>query len=79
MLVKHPFFATLMMGMPMVLTTDIPTCGDRHEEAVRQPGVRPRVDDDVLMFVVAHEIMHTALEHGIRQQTPRPDAVEHRD
>jgi predicted metal-dependent peptidase len=72
MLVKHPFFATIMMGMPMVLTTDIPTAATDMKSLFVNPDFVESIDDDVLMFVVAHEIMHTALEHGIRRQSRDP-------
>jgi predicted metal-dependent peptidase len=69
MLVKHPFFATLMMAMPMVFTTDIPTCATDMKKLYFNPAFVSSVDDDVLLFALAHEIMHTALQHGLRQQT----------
>lgn len=68
MLIKHPFFATLMMSMPMVETTDIPTAATDMKSLYINPRFIESVDDDVLMFVIAHEIMHTALEHGLRCQ-----------
>jgi predicted metal-dependent peptidase len=68
MLVKHPFFATLMMSMPMVMTEDIPTAATDMKSLYVNPRFVESIDDSVLMFVIAHEIMHTALEHGIRRQ-----------
>lgn len=68
MLVKHPFFATLMMSMPMVETTSIPTAATDMKSLYINPLFVDSINDDVLMFVIAHEIMHTALEHGIRCQ-----------
>jgi predicted metal-dependent peptidase len=66
MLVKHPFFATLMMSMPMIETTMIPTAATDMRQLFINPDFVASVDDDVLMFVIAHEIMHTALVHGMR-------------
>lgn len=72
MLVKHPFFATLMMSMPMVHTTEIPTAATDMKTLYVNPVFIDSIDDDVLMFVIAHEIMHTALEHGLRRQSRVP-------
>jgi predicted metal-dependent peptidase len=66
MLVKHPFFATLMMSMPMIETQMIPTAATDMKQLFINPDFVESVDDDVLMFVIAHEIMHTALVHGMR-------------
>ena len=66
MLVKHPFFATLMMSMEMVETDKIPTAATDMEKLYYNPGFVDTIDDDVLMFVIAHEVMHTALAHGVR-------------
>lgn len=72
MLVKHPFFATLMMSMPMIETTQVPTAATDMKQLFINPGFVDAVDDDVLMFVIAHEIMHTALTHGMRLGSRQP-------
>lgn len=69
MLVRHPFFATLMMSMPMIETDEIPTAATDMKSLYINPQFIASIDDDVLMFVIAHEIMHTALTHGLRQQS----------
>ena len=68
MLVKHPFFATLMMSMPMVETEEIPTAATDMKSLFVNPAFVDSIDNDTLMFVIAHEIMHTALSHGLRLQ-----------
>jgi predicted metal-dependent peptidase len=67
MLVKHPFFATLMMSMPMIETREIETAATDMKTLYINPDFIETIDDDVLMFVIAHEIMHTALTHGLRR------------
>jgi hypothetical protein len=73
MLIKHPFFATLLMSTPMdqmvpADAAEVPDDGHRHGEALRQRGVHRDADDDEILFVLAHEVMHIALAHGIRLQ-----------
>jgi predicted metal-dependent peptidase len=72
MLIKHPFFATLMMSMPMVETTEIPTAATDMKSLFVNPEFIETLTDDVILFVLGHEIMHTALEHGLRRQTRDP-------
>lgn len=72
MLVLHPFFATLMMSMPMIERRDIPTAATDMKQLFINPDFIDSIDDNVLMFVIAHEIMHTALVHGIRLQGRDP-------
>lgn len=72
MLVKHPFFATIMMGMPMVETTEIPTAATDMKTLFVNPDFIDSLDDDLIMFVIAHEVMHTALMHGLRRTTRDP-------
>jgi predicted metal-dependent peptidase len=73
MLVKHPFFASIMMGMPMIISDDIPcapgctpTMATDMKSLYVAPSFVDTIDDKVLLFAIAHEIMHTALEHGSR-------------
>jgi predicted metal-dependent peptidase len=72
MLVKHPFFASLMMSMRMVYTDEIPTAATDMKRLYINPAFVDGIDDDVLLFVIAHEIMHTALEHGMRRRDREP-------
>lgn len=72
MLIKHPFFATLMMSMPMIETHEVPTAATDMKSLYVNPDFIASVDDDILMFVLGHEIMHTALEHGLRRGVRHP-------
>lgn len=69
MLVKHPFFATLMMSMPMIERRDIPTAATDMKHLYYNPDFIESLDTDEVMTVIGHEVMHTALEHGLRKQT----------
>jgi predicted metal-dependent peptidase len=54
--------------MPMVLTDDIPTAATDMKTLYINPAFIDTIDDKTLLFVLAHEIMHTALQHGLRKQ-----------
>lgn len=66
MLVKHPFFATLLMSTKAVETTDIPTAATDMEHLYYNPDFIESLSDEVVLFVLAHEVLHIALMHGSR-------------
>jgi predicted metal-dependent peptidase len=66
MLIKHPFFATLLMSTPAVETTEVPTAATDMEKLYYNPEFIESLDDDTILFVLAHEVMHIALAHGTR-------------
>jgi predicted metal-dependent peptidase len=67
MLIKHPFFAVLMMGMQMVIDDTFPTAATDMKTMWINPAFVETINDDVLMFVLAHEIDHAAKKHCLRR------------
>ena len=78
MLIKYPFFAVLMMSMEMVFTdrlpsgAPLPTAATDMKTIFINPAFVDTVDDDVLMFVLAHEIDHAAKKHCLRRGSRDP-------
>lgn len=73
MLIKHPFFATLLMSTPMVETRDVPTAGtDMAKLYVNPDFIDSLPNDEQVLGLLAHEVMHIALEHGLRLQGRNP-------
>lgn len=72
MLIKHPFFATLLVSTPWKMTTDIPTAATDMSTLYFNPDFMEKLSDDHILFVLAHEVMHMALEHGLRCQGRNP-------
>lgn len=73
MLIKYPFFSVLMMSMEMVFTDTLPggapmptLATDMKTIFVNEDFVQS-IDDDVLMFGLAHEIDHAAKKHCLRR------------
>lgn len=73
MLIKHPFFATLLMSTPMIIITpdhalaaEVPTMGTDMERLYVNEAWVETLNDDEVLGVLAHEVMHIALAHGIR-------------
>lgn len=73
MLLKHPFFATLLISTPwkMVPADDpsCPTAGTDMSTLYFNEGFMDKLDEEETLGVMAHEVMHMALEHGMRCQT----------
>lgn len=78
MLIKHPFFAVLMMSMDMVITDHLPsgmplpTAATDMKTLWINPEFVESINDDVLVFVLAHEIDHAAKKHCLRRGSRHP-------
>lgn len=68
MLLKHPFFATLLVSTPWEMTDAVPTAATDMTKLYFNPTFMESLTDDEILFVLAHEVMHMALEHGLRCQ-----------
>lgn len=66
MLISHPFFASLLMGMPMVETKDIPTLATDMKRIFFNPDFIDGLTDDQALTGLAHEVLHPAFENGFR-------------
>jgi len=60
---EHPFFGYCLMQIPVVATDEKRPRGPR---IVYNPGFVEKLNDDELMAVLAHELLHYLLGHGIR-------------
>lgn len=68
MLFKHMFFAAVIVATTMVETKT--KCKRAATDMVRvywNPDFFDTIDTKVVMFVLAHEIFHIILKHGLRQ------------
>lgn len=67
LLLRTPFFGTLLLTTPLVETTDVPTAATDMEVIYWNPQFFAKLTVQEVMFVLAHEVMHIALMHGMRQ------------
>lgn len=73
MMIHQPFFATMLVRMPMVERTDIPTAATDMESIFINPEFIDSLEsDDLATFVIAHELSHRMFLHGIRRQHRNP-------
>lgn len=71
----HPFFGVLLLQLKKVDATDTPEIQTMATDGRHLFYHSPFVDGltkDELVFVLAHEVMHNALEHHIRRQSRKP-------
>lgn len=62
---KHPFFGRLLMRLPFGFAE----CGTAYTDMSRivfDPAFASRLNDDQLLFVLLHELMHCVLKHCTR-------------
>lgn len=66
--VKNPFYASLMLGIPMVCepSLDPPTMATDMKTVWYHPQFVEENSVEVIEFAIVHEITHVALEHCIR-------------
>ena len=71
----HPFFAALAIQLNVIDATDDPRIDTMATDGKRLYVHGPFVEGlnkQELIFVLAHEVMHNALQHHIRRQTRDP-------
>jgi predicted metal-dependent peptidase len=71
----HPFFGVLLLQLKKVDATDDPRIETMATDGRHLFYHRPFVEGmkkDECIFVLAHEVMHNALEHHIRRQHRKP-------
>lgn len=69
LLFKHPFFGQLSLRMPLVDVTDegwCDTAATDYKKIYYNTNFINKLDQDELVFLVAHEIGHCIFEHFIR-------------
>jgi predicted metal-dependent peptidase len=73
-IVKNPFFASLMLNIPMVCdpTLNPPTMATDMKTIWYHPQFVEDNSVDVIEFAIVHEVMHVALEHCIRIRGRNP-------
>lgn len=69
LLLRHPFYGTLVMTSPMIEDRSLPTAATDMKNIYYNPDFFDSLSQDVIEFVIIHEVMHIALMHGLRLKT----------
>lgn len=67
LLLRSPFFGTLLMTTPMVETRDAPTAATDMKKIYWNPTWFKDMPVEHVIFVLAHEVMHILFMHGLRR------------
>lgn len=66
LLLNHPFFASLIMSSPYVMTRDVPTAATDGKKLYFNPDFMDGLSIEENMGVQCHEVLHDALLHVMR-------------
>lgn len=66
LVISHPFFATLLLSMPLQERLDIPTMAVDGTNIYFNPNFVKEIGVECTVGVLAHEVMHPALMHTWR-------------
>ncbi len=68
----HPFFGTLALFADLRVTDDVPTAATDGKSLFFNPAFVEAQDSPALCGLVAHELLHAALMHGLRRREREP-------
>ena len=67
LVINHPFFASLLLTMPMIERDDIPTLATDGESNYYNRKFMESLRHAEVVFTLGHEALHTALDHPGRR------------
>lgn len=67
LLLQSAFFGTILVTSPMIERHDIPTAATDMRNIYYNPAFFDGMPVEEIMGVLAHEVLHIALEHGLRR------------
>lgn len=73
LIVHHPFFATLLLGMPMREDPETATMATDGEEILFNPAWAGKLTHEETVFVLAHETLHCVFDHMGRRGSRTPN------
>ena len=72
MIVKQAFFASLLCNTPVVEDNTMPTAATDMLKIYYNAAFIGSLEFDVVMFVLAHELLHIVYKHGLRMRGRDP-------
>ena len=81
LVIHHPFFAAVLMSLPLKAEPSIPTAATNGVEILYNPDFIESLTIPQAMFVLAHEVMHVTMLHPWRRESREPEkwniAIDH--
>lgn len=72
LILEHPFFGNIALGMPSSFDVSIPTACTNGKRVKYNPHFVAGLTDEEVKFLVAHECGHPMLEHNYRRGERQP-------
>ena len=72
LLIKHPFFASVILSTEFIPDETLPTACTDMVVVRYNPKFIETLSVEVAIFVMVHEIMHIILKHGLRRGNRKP-------
>lgn len=66
LVLKHPFFGSIAMGLNFVETSDCDAMATDGKSIFWNAAFVDAFDQDIIMGVIAHEVLHVAFKHCLR-------------
>lgn len=66
-MLNDPFFGSLLMCAPIQASTSIPTAATDMSSIFYNPEFIEKLEPHHVRFVLAHEVLHKAMAHGLRR------------
>lgn len=73
LMLRNPFFGTLLLTTPLVETSSIPTAATDMKRIYWNPAFFATLTIDEIVGVLAHEVMHILFLHGFRRGGRHPE------
>lgn len=73
LLLKHPFFGSICLGLKLVEATDIPTMATNGKTLMFNREFAESIGLDNVIGVLCHEVMHVVNKHHLRLGSRDPD------
>jgi predicted metal-dependent peptidase len=73
LIIDQPFFASILLSMPMIEKSDIPTMATDGETILYNPDFVDSLTMSELTFVLAHETLHCVFDHMGRRGNRGPN------
>ena len=73
LILDHPFFASMLLPMPMIEENSIPTMATDGEEILYNRAFVESMNLKEITFILAHEVLHCVLDHMGRRGARSPN------
>ena len=72
LILDHPFFGVLSLKLELIETHEVKTAATDGKRLIYNPDYIAKLSDKQRQGLVAHEVMHCALQHMVRRQYRDP-------